>query len=210
MSSPYSESIVHAFHQFFRENSITNFRFLEDSGCFKFDAHLENRLRMLHYLVDVRMNGFTVYSFFPFRVDCEDTDALSQTSELLNRINCTLSCGSMELNYDTGSIRFKDQIHCPDGYLLTEDTIWESIGWPAAVFEHYCDALAAFIFTKLPVRLSPEEAMAICSQDPDEEEVPAGTASASPEPKDFLVDTDASNILLRMVQKMQEEDSTLT
>lgn len=132
----YSAEIANTIKNFLK-NDGWHFSFDEDEGIFKFGLSINSRIKHLTYLIRVRDDNYTVYSFPPVGVDKGDHEMMVKMAEFVCRVNYGLRSGNFELDVRNGKIRCKVYVDCGGGVIPTKEMIEESIYCPIYIFDQY-------------------------------------------------------------------------
>ena len=140
----YSQEIASAIHTFLVDDDW-KFRFDEDNGVFHYTVSRSGKIKLLHYMIPVHENGFTVSARYPLGPNPGDETVLISMVKFLTRINYILRNGNFEMDLEDGEIRYK--VYCP---CFTDEVpkelIEEGIHCPAAMFKRFENGLLSILF----------------------------------------------------------------
>lgn len=141
--STYSKAIMEVINEFLT-NDNWDYSFDEKKGLFKFSLDINNKIKMINYIIEINDNSYVVYAIAPIGVNEEDKDMISEMVEFVCRANYGLKNGNFEFSMDDGTIFFKCFVDC-SGITPTNEIIKNSIYCPAAIFDHFGDGIIGII-----------------------------------------------------------------
>lgn len=123
------------------ETNGWDYKFDEEENFFLTGLALEGSIETLRLALDVNEEGYTVTGLLPLDVPEERLD---QTARLLNRINCELRFGDLEMDEETRSISYFYPVDCRDS-IPSPMTVQQSVLTPALAVDHYSPAICGVV-----------------------------------------------------------------
>ncbi len=150
MANDYSQDLANSLKIKFAELGIHH-TFDHEHGAFYFNLRIEGKVKTLSCAILVRHTEYITYMTSPIAADISDVSSMNQLSELLHRINRTVSRGCFELDFDDGDIRYKIYTDCSETP-LTKITLTKAILIPSFMFLTYSDAINRVIFNHVKAK----------------------------------------------------------
>lgn len=145
MTKRYSDNIAKAVSTYLKENDL-NYSFDEEAGSFEFGIPLHGKIRSVYYFIIVFKGDYVVHAVSPIGADPKDSRMLQQMAEFFCRVNYSTRCGSFDLDFRDGEIRYKCYVSCEGEAVPTSEIIRESILAPARMFDRYAPGILGIIF----------------------------------------------------------------
>ena len=118
-----------------------NYQLDEQKELIRMNLTLNNKMKKVSIIIDLRDDKYLVFMSFPLGADKEDRLA---TADLLNRINYTLMFGCFEMDNRDGEVRFRLAVDCEDS-LPSREIVKNSIMRPAATCQKYGNAIVQVV-----------------------------------------------------------------
>ena len=145
MKNGYSMDIANAIKGFLVSENW-RFSFNEKSGIFRFALGIGEKIKSIHYAINVKDDRYIVYAISPVSADPKDANMMAAMAEFVCRASYGLSNGNFELDFRDGELRYKSFVDCDGGAIPTRQIIKNSIYFPAFTFKHYTPGILAIIF----------------------------------------------------------------
>lgn len=121
----------------FLEDDDWKFKLDEDREVIKSGLTMDNKMKKVDILFDLRDDKFLLFMTFPLGTD---EDERPEMCVLLNRINYNLMFGNFEMDSRDGEVRFRMSVDC-DNCLPSQEVIRHAVYRSAATCSKYGNAI---------------------------------------------------------------------
>lgn len=188
-----SREIAEVIREFLEEEEWS-YSFDEEKEYFDFILRTSNKIKQIHFIINVHPDEYVAYGIIPVGADSDDAEMMTAMAEFICRANYGLKNGCFEMDFRDGEIRYKTYVDCEQS-LPSKQIVENSIHCIAAMYKRYIPGIADIIFAGS----SAKEAVEKCEQSRAEELRSLLTAlGEDPDAEDM------KNIFSRLIQDQEE------